>query len=67
MDRRPSDKQDVVSTYNMDNYPDELKKKVTLVQHFRKYLEEDNKEDNNQVKYFFNEKFLKFQLDRGRI
>jgi len=58
MDRRPSDKQDVVSAYNMDNYPDELKKKVTLVQHFRKYLEEDNKEDNNQVIFVIIEEFF---------
>jgi polo-like kinase 1 len=57
MDRRPADKQDVVSTYNMDNYPDELKKKVTLVQHFRKYLEEDNKEDNNQIEEEYDAKY----------
>jgi len=52
MDRRPSDKQDVVTTYSLDDYPEEIKKKVTLLQHFKNYLEGEKKEDN-QVKKFF--------------
>jgi len=46
MDRRPSDKQDVVTTYSLENYPEEIKKKVTLLQHFKNYLEGEKKEDN---------------------
>lgn len=40
-ERRMSDKQDVVSTYSMTSYPPELQKKVTLLQHFKSYLEGD--------------------------
>lgn len=40
-ERRMSDKQDVVSSYSMTNYPPELQKKVTLLQHFKSYLEGD--------------------------
>ena len=39
IERRVSDKVDVVSCYTLKNYPKELHKKVTLLQHFRSYLE----------------------------
>jgi len=44
MERRPSDKQDVVNSYTLTDYPKELQKKVTLLQHFRSYLEGDAKD-----------------------
>ena len=44
MERKPADKQDVVSSYTLTDYPKELQKKVTLLQHFRSYLEGDGKE-----------------------
>lgn len=34
-----NEKQDVLSQYNFNNYPKELQKKVTLLQHFKSYLE----------------------------
>lgn len=34
-----NEKQDVMQTHQVDNYPKELHKKVTLMQHFRSYLE----------------------------
>lgn len=34
-----SEKQDVMSTYSLTEHPKELIKKVTLLQHFRSYLE----------------------------
>jgi len=37
-ERRPTDKLDISTTYQIDRYPQELKKKVTLLQHFRSYL-----------------------------
>lgn len=40
-----TEKQDVMQTHNLTDYPKELQKKVTLLQHFRSYLE-NNKEDN---------------------
>ena len=46
MERRPSDKQDIVSTYTLQDYPKDLQKKVTLLQHFRSYLEGDGKNSN---------------------
>jgi len=30
----------------MNNYPKELNKKVTLLQHFKNYLEEESNQDN---------------------
>jgi len=44
MERRPTDKQDIVTTYTLTDYPKELQKKVTLLQHFRSYLEGDGKD-----------------------
>ena len=40
-----SEKQDVMQTYNLTDFPKDLQKKVTLLQHFRSYLE-NNKEAN---------------------
>lgn len=39
MERRSADRQDVGKEYNLDNFPKDLQKKVTLLQHFRSYLE----------------------------
>ena len=38
-----TEKQDVMQVHDVTNYPKELHKKVTLMQHFRSYLE--NHED----------------------
>ena len=43
IERRSPDRQEVIVTHTMDNYPKEtLQKKVTLLQHFKNYLEGDN-------------------------
>lgn len=39
IERRASDKTDVVTAYKLSNYPKSLHKKMTLLQHFRSYLE----------------------------
>jgi polo-like kinase 1 len=39
MERRSSDRQDVGKPHTLDDYPKELQKKVTLLQHFWSYLE----------------------------
>jgi polo-like kinase 1 len=36
-----NEKQDVLSQYNFTQYPKELQKKVTLLQHFKSYLEQN--------------------------
>lgn len=51
MERRPTDKQDVVTQHTLSDYPKELQKKVTLLQHFRSYLEGDGKADTETEKY----------------
>lgn len=48
IERRVSDKQEIVSSHTLSDYPKELQKKVTLLQHFRSYLEGDT--SNNQNK-----------------
>ncbi len=39
IERRAADRQDVVTAYTLTEYPKPLQKKVTLLQHFRSYLE----------------------------
>lgn len=39
IERRASDRVDIMSCYTLNTYPKELHKKVTLLQHFRSYLE----------------------------
>lgn len=53
MERKGPEKQDMVTTHSLTDYPKEMQKKVTLLQHFRSYLEGDIKqetglEDENQ-------------------
>ncbi len=43
MERRSSDRQDIGKEYTLTEYPKELQKKVTLLQHFRSYLEGSEK------------------------
>ena len=44
MERKASDKQDMVTSHTLADYPKDLQKKVTLLQHFRSYLEGDKNE-----------------------
>lgn len=46
MERRSSDRQDVGKEYSLTEYPKELQKKVTLLQHFWSYLEGNDKPKN---------------------
>mmetsp|Transcript_4690 Transcript_4690/g.3875 ORF Transcript_4690/g.3875 Transcript_4690/m.3875 type:complete len:175 (-) Transcript_4690:528-1052(-) len=41
MERKAGDKQDSIFTHNLNEYPKELHKKVTLLHHFKSYLEGD--------------------------
>lgn len=43
IERRTTDKQDVMTTHALKDYPKELQKKITLLQHFRSYLEGEGK------------------------
>lgn len=45
MERKGTEKTDVVQTLSLTDYPKELQKKVTLLQHFRSYLEGDAKDE----------------------
>jgi polo-like kinase 1 len=42
--RRTQDKPEVRTTYNFEEYPEDLKKKVTLLKHFRNYMLTDSLE-----------------------
>ena len=46
IERKGTDRQEVIVTHKMNDYPPELKKKVTLLQHFKNYLEGDNTNSN---------------------
>ena len=52
IERKESDKQEIINSYNIDDYPKELQKKVTLLNHFKNYLEEG---ENNADKKVENE------------
>lgn len=43
LERRVSDKQEIIHRHTLDNYPQDIHKKVTLLQHFKSYLEGDGK------------------------
>ena len=47
MERRSADRQDIGREYTLVDYPKELQKKVTLLQHFRSYLEGTEKPNPN--------------------
>jgi polo-like kinase 1 len=49
IERRVSDKQEIVSSHSLSDYPKELQKKVTLLQHFKSYLEGDNSSTNKEI------------------
>ena len=40
-----TEKQDVMRTHTLTDYPKELQKKITLLQHFRSYLENNSTKD----------------------
>ena len=48
IERRMSDKQEIISTHTMTDYPKELQKKVTLLHHFKSYLEGENNNNEQQ-------------------
>ena len=47
IERRVSDKQEIIKSHTMDNYPKELQKKVTLLNHFKNYLEGESGSNEN--------------------
>ena len=47
IERRVSDKQEIIKFHNMDDYPKELQKKVTLLNHFKNYLEGESNSSND--------------------
>ena len=49
IERRASDKQEIINSHHMDDFPKDLQKKVTLLNHFKNYLEgESNPAENPQ-------------------
>jgi len=47
-ERRSSDKKDIGTSHTLGDYPKDLQKKVTLLQHFRSYLEGSNKKGEGE-------------------
>jgi polo-like kinase 1 len=45
-----AEKQDVMQQHSLTDYPQEMKKKVTLLQHFRSYLENSKEGENGQMR-----------------
>ncbi|CAK65757.1 unnamed protein product (macronuclear) [Paramecium tetraurelia] len=43
LERKGTDKQDAIEKFSINSYPKELQKKVTLLQHFKSYLDADSK------------------------
>ena len=49
IERRVTDKQEIITTHTMNDYPKDLQKKVTLLHHFKNYLEGDNNNNDQQT------------------
>ena len=47
IERRVTDKQEVITSHTLTDYPKDLHKKVTLLQHFKSYLEGDQNKNPN--------------------
>jgi polo-like kinase 1 len=47
IERRTTDKQEVIVSHYLNEYPPDLKKKVTLLQHFKSYLEGESPNSSN--------------------
>ena len=59
IERKGPEKTEVVAIHNMDNFPKDLQKKVTLLQHFTNYLDgENNDKKDEKVEKEENEKEL---------
>jgi polo-like kinase 1 len=69
IERRQSDKQEITSTHTLSDYPKDLQKKVTLLHHFRSYLEGENanKDINNMNTNPENEKNLAVNFKNMQI
>jgi polo-like kinase 1 len=50
IERRVSDKQEIISSHGIDDYPKELQKKVTLLNHFKNYLEGESNTTSTESK-----------------
>jgi polo-like kinase 1 len=46
IERKIADKQEIIHTLNINDYPEEFHKKVTLMQHFKNYLETESKDNS---------------------
>lgn len=53
MEKKHEEKREIISTYSLQNYPKELYKKVTLLKHFKGYLE-GNEKSEGKVREFEN-------------
>ena len=49
IERRQSDKQEIITTHTLSDFPKDLQKKVTLLHHFRSYLEGENNNNINNI------------------
>ena len=70
-EKKGTENQDVVVSHHLNNFPANLQKKVTLLQHFRSYLEGDSKQKVIQVIYVKNTNlnlfFLISQKDENEV
>lgn len=64
-ERRTSDKKDIGTCHTLTDYPKELQKKVTLLQHFRSYLEGSSKKgEQGDSKSIGTERMTKEEEDK---
>lgn len=48
IDRKAEDKQEVIHSHRLEEYPEEFRKKVTLLQHFKNYLETESERNSQE-------------------
>lgn len=49
VERKGAEKQDFITEHTLSNYPKDLQKKVTLLQHFKSYLEGEEQKNGGQI------------------
>ena len=62
IERRVSDKEEKSNSYNLENYPKELQKKVTLLKHLKKYLEGEGNSTDLYLSQNKKKKILKIKI-----
>ena len=58
-----AEQRDMTVMYHQDNFPQEMKKKITLFKHFKKYFNKNKDKKDNDIVEFQDRAFLKNKIE----